>query len=401
MLSRSINSLRKGEAMKFVRLVGLLTIFALAFSMVAGCAQKEEAKKEEPEKIKIGLVTPLTGDVATFGQSTKNAVMIALDEVNKAGGVLGKQIELVIEDDRNDPKETANIVRKFIDKDKVIAIIGSLTSKCTLAGAPVANTSKIPMVSSSSTNPKVTQVGPFIFRVCFIDDFQGQVMAQFALEDLKAKKAAVLYDVGNDYSKGLAEYFEKSFKEGGGQVVAMETYTVNDNDFKAQLTKIQGQNPDVIFLPDYYQKVALIANQARSLGIKATFLGGDGFDSPELVKLAGKNIEGAYFSNHYSKDDPDPAVKEFIQKYQAKYNAVPDALAALGYDAFMFLIEGIKKAGSADSEKIKDALTGIGEFSGVTGKFTLNENRDPIKSAVVLQIKNGQQTFVKKVEPKK
>ncbi len=391
------------KVMNFKRLLWVFVLVFLAFSLVSGCAQKPEEKKvtKEAETIKIGLVTPLTGDVATFGQSTKNAVMIALDEVNKEGGVLGKKIEVVVEDDRNDPKETANIVRKFIDKDKVTAIIGSLTSKCTLAGAPVANSSKIPMVSSSSTNPKVTQVGPYIFRVCFIDDFQGQVMAQFALEELKAKKAAVLYDVGNDYSKGLAEFFEKSFKEGGGQVVAMETYTVNDNDFKAQLTKIQGQNPEVIFLPDYYQKVALIANQARSLGIKATFLGGDGWDSPELVKLAGKNIEGGYFSNHYSKDDPDPAVKEFISKYQAKYNAVPDALAALGYDAFRFLVEGIKKAGSADPEKIKDALTNMGEYSGVTGRFTLNENRDPIKSAVVLQIKNGQQVFVKRVEPKK
>lgn len=386
-----------GKKMFLIILAGIL----VATIVLAGCApKKEEPKVEEPEEIKIGLVTPLTGEVATFGQSTKNAVEMAVKEINDDGGILGKKIVLVIEDDKNEPKDTATIVRKFIDQDKVVAIIGSLTSKCSLAGMPIANQKKVPMISSSSTNPKVTLTGPYSFRVCFIDDFQGQVMAQFATEELKAKKAAVLFDIGNDYSKGLAEFFQKSFKEAGGEVVAVENYTQADNDFNAQLTRIKGLAPDVIFLPDYYQKVALIAKQARGLGITATFLGGDGWDSPELVKLGGEAVEGGYFSNHYSKDDPDPKIQELVSKYKAKYGAEPDALAALGYDAMYFLAEGIKSAGKIDSTAIRDALANLKEFSGVTGTFTLTENRDPIKSAVVLKIEGGKQKFVKRVEPK-
>lgn len=383
----------------------ILALMLIATLVIAGCSKKEETTggttggTEEPEVIKVGLITPLTGDVATFGQSTKKAAEMAVEEINAKGGVLGKKIELIIEDDRNDPKETANLVRKLVDQDGVVAIIGSLTSKCSLAGMPIANQKKIPMISSSSTNPKVTETGPYSFRVCFIDDFQGQVMAKFAYEDLGARKAAILYDVGNDYSKGLAEFFEKSFKELGGEVVAVETYQQQDNDFNAQLTSIKAKSPDVIFLPDYYQKVALIAKQARALGIDATFLGGDGWDSPELVKLGGEAVEGGYFSNHYSKQDPDEKTQEFIKKFEEKYGEKPDALAALGYDAVYFLAQGIEEAGKVDPEAIKDALTNIKEFSGVTGTFTLDENRNPIKSAVVLKIENGEQVFVKRVNP--
>lgn len=402
---RLYQHLRKGESALSKKLLVFLAVFALVLSVtVAGCAKKEEGTKEEakePEVIKIGVVTPLTGDVATFGQSTKKAVEMAAEELNEAGGVLGKKVELVIEDDRNDPKETANVVRKLIDQDKVVAIIGSLTSKCTLAGMPIANAKKVPMVTNASTNPKVTLTGPFAFRVCFIDDFQGQVMAKFAYEDLGARKAAVIYDIGNDYTKGLAEFFVKSFKELGGEIVAEETYQQTDNDFNAQLTSIKAKNPDVIFLPDYYQKVSLIAKQARGLGITATFLGGDGWDSPELVKLGGEAVEGGYFSNHYSQQDPDPKTQEFIKKFEEKYGEKPDALAALGYDAFYFLIEGIKKAGKIDPVAIRDGLEQVGKegFSGVTGNFTIDENRNPIKAAVVLKVENGQFKFVKRVEP--
>jgi branched-chain amino acid transport system substrate-binding protein len=395
---------RRCEDVKKARFALFVAVSLLVSALIlGGCAQKETETKEEakePEVIKVGVVTPLTGDVATFGQSTKNAVQMAADEVNAEGGVLGKKIELVIIDDRNEPKETANAFRKLIDQDRVVAIIGSLTSKCTLAGAPIANAKKIPMITSSSTNPKVTLTGPYAFRVCFIDDFQGQVMAQFAYEDLSAKKAAILYDNGNDYSKGLAEFFEKSFTGFGGEVVAKEVYSQTDSDFNAQLTKIKNLNPDVIFLPDYYQKVALIAKQARGLGIKATFLGGDGWDSPELVKLGGDAIEGGYFSNHYSKDDPDAKVQEFVKKYKEKYGSEPDALAALAYDALYFLVAGIEDAGKVDSQAIRDSLEKMGKFDGVTGSFTLDKNRDPIKSAVVLKIEGGAQKFVKRVEPK-
>lgn len=394
---------RKGEFKLFKKLLVYTLIFSLVLSLsVTGCAKKEEGgKTEEPEVIKVGVVTPLTGDVATFGQSTKKAAEMAVEEINGKGGVLGKKIELVIEDDRNDPKETANVVRKLIDQDKVIAIIGSLTSKCSLAGMPIANSKKIPMISNSSTNPKVTQTGPYAFRVCFIDDFQGEVMAKFAYEDLGAKKAAVLYDIGNDYTKGLAEFFIAKFKELGGEVVAVETYQQADNDFNAQLTSIKGKNPDVIFLPDYYQKVSLIAKQARGLGITAQFLGGDGWDSPELVKLGGDAVEGGYFSNHYSQEDPDPKTQEFIKKFEEKYGEKPDALAALAYDAVYFLVEAMEKAGKADPVAIRDALEEVGKagFAGVTGKFTLNENRDPVKAAVVLKVEGGKFKFYKRVEP--
>jgi branched-chain amino acid transport system substrate-binding protein len=393
----------KGEFALTRKLLVALTIFVLVFSVaIAGCAKKETKEEtKEPEVIKIGVVTPLTGDVATFGQSTKKAVEMAAEEINNSGGVLGKKIELVIEDDRNDPKETANVVRKLIDQDKVIAIIGSLTSKCSLAGMPIANAKKVPMISNASTNPKVTLTGPYAFRVCFIDDFQGQVMAKFAYEDLGARKAAVLYDIGNDYTKGLAEFFIKSFKELGGEIVAEETYQQTDNDFNAQLTSIKAKNPDVIFLPDYYQKVSLIAKQARGLGIQATFLGGDGWDSPELVKLGGQAVEGGYFSNHYSQQDPDPKTQEFIKKFEQKYGEKPDALAALAYDAMYYLVEGIKKAGKIDTVAIRDGIEQVGKegFSGVTGKFTIDENRNPIKAAVVLKVENGQFKFVKRVEP--
>lgn len=397
-------SKRKGAVKLGRKILVLTTVLSLIFSLAfAGCAKKEATKEEakEPEVIKIGVVTPLTGDVATFGQSTKKAAEMAVEEINAAGGVLGKKIELIIEDDRNDPKETANVVRKLIDQDKVVAIIGSLTSKCSLAGMPIANSKKVPMISNASTNPKVTLTGPYAFRVCFIDDFQGQVMAKFAYEDLGARKAAVLYDIGNDYTKGLAEFFVKSFKELGGEIVAEETYQQTDNDFNAQLTSIKAKNPDVIFLPDYYQKVSLIAKQARGLGIKATFLGGDGWDSPELVKLGGDAVEGGYFSNHYSQQDPDPKTQEFIKKFEQKYGEKPDALAALAYDAVYFLVEGIKKAGKVDSVAIRDAIEQVGKegFSGVTGKFTIDENRNPIKAAVVLKVEGGQFKFVKRVEP--
>lgn len=393
----------RGELAVGRKLLVIVLALSLVFSLsFAGCAKKETTGgTKEPEVIKIGVVTPLTGDVATFGQSTKKAVEMAAEEINAAGGILGKKVELVIEDDRNDPKETANVVRKLIDQDKVVAIIGSLTSKCSLAGMPIANSKKVPMVSNASTNPKVTLTGPYAFRVCFIDDFQGQVMAKFAWEDLGAKKAAVLYDIGNDYTKGLSEFFIKSFKELGGEIVAEETYQQTDNDFNAQLTSIKAKNPDVIFLPDYYQKVSLIAKQARGLGIKATFLGGDGWDSPELVKLGGDAVEGGYFSNHYSQQDPDPKTQEFIKKFEEKYGEKPDALAALGYDAFYFIAEAIKKAGKVDSTAIRDALEEVGKsgFSGVTGKFTIDENRNPIKAAVVLKVEGGQFKFVKRVEP--
>ncbi len=378
----------------------------LIVALLAGCTQqpasKEQSKPaEQPkaDKIKIGVVAPLTGDVATFGQSTKNAIELARDQLNAKGGLLGKQVELVFEDDKNDPNETAAAVKKLISQDKVVAIVGSVASKCTLAGAPIAQENKIPMITPTSTNEKVTPIGEYISRACFIDPFQGKVMAKFAGENLKAKAAAMLYDVSNDYSKGLAENFKAAFEAAGGKVVESQTYGKGDQDFHAQLTKIKPTKPDVIFLPDYYNTVGLIAKQVREVGIKSVLLGGDGWDSEDLVKIGGDAVEGGYFSNHYSVEQKNPEAVDFIKAYKDKYGKEPDALAALGYDAVTMLFDAIRRAGKTDGPAVKDAINATKNFKAVSGSITLDANRNPIKSAVVVTIAKGKQKFVTQVNP--
>lgn len=392
------------------RIVALfLAVIFTSLVFLAGCggqpAPKAEEKKpaEQPkaeDTIKIGVVAPLTGDVATFGQSTKNAVLLAAKEWNAKGGLLGKKIDIRVEDDKNVPEETASAFKKLITNDKVVGIIGSVASKCSLAGAPIANENKVPMVTPTSTNEKVTAVGEYIFRACFIDPFQGKVMAKFAAENLKAKTAAVLYDIGNDYTKGLAENFKASFENDfKGKIVQFLTYSQGDQDFKAQLTKIKSANPDVLFLPDYYNTVGLIAKQARDLGIKATFLGGDGWDSPDLVKIGGKAVEGGYFSNHYSPEAKNPEAVAFIEAYKKEYGSVPDALAALAYDAANLLFNAIKTAGKTDGAAVKTALAATKDFKAVSGSITFDANRNPVKSAAIITIKDGKQAFVTTVNP--
>lgn len=375
------------------RLISTALCLLMTASVFSGCGKAKEA-----DVIKIGAVLPLTGDVATFGQSTKDALELLVAETNKKGGLLGKKVQIVYEDDQNTPANSANAGQKLINNDKVAALIGSVTSKCSIALGPIANASKIPMITSDSTNPKVTQAGEYVFRACFIDPFQGTVLAKFATEDLKAKTAAALYDVGNDYCKGLSEYFEDGFTKAGGKIVASLTYNSGDQDFNAQLTKIKELNPDVIILPDYYNTVGLIAKQARALGIKATFLGGDGWDSPDLFKVGGDAVNGGYFSNHYSPDDTSSQVVEFRKTFEAKYNKTPDALAALAYDAGKILFAAIEKAGSTDGAKVKDALKAT-DLQVVSGKVTFDENRNPIKDAVIIKAQDGKQVFVKKVKP--
>lgn len=390
--------------MEILRKKGLFEFLVIVLSfliVISGCSTGGELKKNPATEgtIKIGVVLPLTGEVATYGQSAKKGIELAVERINESGGVLGKKIDLIIEDDKNDLKETANKVMKLIEEDNVVAIIGSVTSKCTLADMPVANSKNVPMVTPASTNPKVTKIGPYCFRVCFVDDFQGRVMAKFAREDLNTKRAALIFNSEDEYSKGLAKYFEKSFKDMGGEIVAAETYKNADSDFNAQLSKIKELEPEVIFLPGYYQKLALIAKQARALGIDATFLGGDGWASRELVKQAGEAVNGSYYSSHFSKDDPAPEVQEFVNEYKEKYGEEARPISALGYDALYFLADGIKNAGKEDPKAIRDALGSIKNFSGATGNFSINENRNPIKSAVVFKIENGKQVFVKRVEP--
>ena len=346
----------------------------------------------------IGAVGPVTGAAATFGISTKNGDQLAVDEWNANGGVLGKQIKMVFADDKGDPAEGATVYTKLIQQDKAVAIVGTVMSKVSLAGAPICQAAKIPMVATASTNEKVTQVGDYIFRACFIDNFQGIVGANFAFTNLKAKKAAAIFDVGNDYTKGLAEFFQKQFTTLGGKVVAFEAHDTGITDFKAQLTRIVQAKPDVIYCSDYYNDVALIAKQARELGFKGPMIGGDGWDSPDLVKIGGAAVEGCYFTNHYSKDDTRPVVQDFVKKYQAKFNADPDALAVLAYDAMNITLNAIKTAGKTDGAAIKDALAAT-DLDAVTGHIKFDADRNPIKSAVIIKISNGQQVYETTVNP--
>jgi branched-chain amino acid transport system substrate-binding protein len=348
--------------------------------------------------VTVGAVGPVTGAAATFGISTKNGDQLAVDEWNAKGGVLGKQIKEVFADDKGDPAEGATVYTKLIQQDKVCAIVGTVMSKVSLAGAPICQAAKIPMVATASTNPKVTEVGDYIFRACFIDPFQGTVGANFAYNNLKARKAALIYDLGNDYTKGLAEFFKAQFIKLGGKIVADEGHDTGITDFKAQLTRIVQAKPDIIYNPDYYNDVALIAKQARELGFKGPLMGGDGWDSPDLVKIGGSAVEGCYFTNHYSKDDTRPVVQDFVKRYQAKFNEVPDALAVLAYDAMGLTLNAIKTAGSTKGPAIRDALA-ASDYNGVTGEIKFDANRNPIKSAVIIEIKNGQQQFVTTVAP--
>lgn len=354
--------------------------------------------------IRVGLVVPLTGDVKTFGESARNGAMLAFEELNAAGGINGRKVHVIQADDKNDPTETANAGAKLIDMDQVVAIIGSVSSKCSSPLSDKCQASRVPMVTPTSTNPKVT-VGEdgrrkdYVFRACFIDPFQGTVGARFALDSLKAKTAAVMYDVGNDYSKGLADYFRAAFERGGGIVPSFESYAKDDVDFSAILTKLKQSNPDVLFIPDYYNKVGLIAKQARQLGIDAVFLGGDGWDSPEMTRIAGDAIYGGYFTNHYSPDDPRPEVQQWVRKYEDKHGQRPDALATLGYDAALLLIEALRNAPGVTRGEIRNALMGIADLPCVSGKMTFDVDGNPIKSAAVLVYTAEGQKYVTTVNP--
>jgi branched-chain amino acid transport system substrate-binding protein len=343
-------------------------------------------------EILVGYYGDLSGRTSSFGQSTKNGVEMAADEINKAGGINGRQIKILVEDDQGEPNKAATVVTKLVNQDKVQAILGEVASSNSLAAAPKAQEARVPMISPSSTNPAVTQVGDYIFRVCFIDPFQGEVMAKFAANNLKAKRAAILYDFNSDYSRGLYQFFKRSFTGLGGQIVSEQSYTQGDRDFSGQLTAIRSSNPEVIYVPGYYGEVGVIANQTKQLGIKAPLLGGDGWDAPQLWQLGGAALNGDYISNHYSVDDPSPAIQKFVADYKARYNILPDALAALGYDSMKVLADAIKRAGGTESVKLRDAIAATKDFPGVTGSITLDADRNAVKPAVVLKLQD--QKFV-------
>ena len=371
--------------------LSIVLILILVLSAFSGCAGTD---KSDTTPIMLGSIMPISGPVSTYGIQSRDAINMAIDEINAAGGILGRPVQVIVEDDEANPEKTKNAFTKLVTKDGVIGIIGALTSKCSLAITTEAQARQIIMISPSSTNDTVTAAGDYIFRACYNDSFQGQVVAQFAYENLKAMNAAILYDNTNDYSKGLTENFKSTFLALGGTIVAEESYATGDKDFNAQITSIKGKSPDVIFIPDYYNTVSLIAKQIRAQGITVPMLGADGWD--EIVNNAGDEVVGSYYSNHYSPDANDPEVKAFVEKYTALYNIQPNALAALAYDATYILTDAITKAGSTDPEAIKAAMMQT-DKKFVTGQITFNELRNPVKSAVMVEIVKGDEPNKPKV----
>ena len=358
------------------------------------------ACQQHGDEIRIGEFGSLTGGTATFGNSSHEGVMLALDEINGDGGLLGKKVRVITEDNQSKPEESVTAVLKLIKQDEVSAVVGEVASSRTLAAAPTCQANHIPLLSPASTNPKVTQVGDYVFRACFIDPFQGSTMAKFAVERLKAKRIAILTDMKNDYSVGLAQFFRETAKKLGAKIVAEESYAEGDIEFKAQLTEIKAENPDVIYVPGYYTECALIARQARELGLTQPLLGGDGWDSPKTVEIGGKAVEGVYITNHYSADDDRPVVKKFIADYKSKYGGkTPDAMAVLGYDAMHMMADAIKRAGSTDGAKIRDALAATKDFPGVSGNISIDADRNARKPIVIVQIRDGKYQFVEAIAP--
>lgn len=357
--------------------------------------------KADPTEIVIGHYGSMTGSEATFGESTDNGIKLAVEEINAAGGINGKKIRLITYDDKGDAREAGTAVTRLVTKDRVVAVIGEVASGLSLAGAPVCQENGVPMISPSSTNPKVTKVGDLIFRVCFIDPFQGSVCAKFARESdkLKASKAAILTDQASPYSVGLQEEFEKAFIALGGSVVSKQTYQAGDQDFSAQLTGIRSAEPDVIFVPGYYTDVGNIALQAKKLGINTALLGGDGWDSSKLGEIGGKALDGCFYSNHYSHQDPSERVQDFIKKYNAKHKETPDGLAALGYDAARILFQSMQSAKSLGGVDLAAELAKTKDFDGVTGRISIDADRNAVKPAVILEMKDGEAHFVTTIQP--
>jgi len=350
-------------------------------------------------EILIGEYSAMTGTTATFGQSTHRGLMMAVDEINAAGGVLGKKIRLLTEDTQSRPEEAATAVTKLITRDGVKAVIGEVSSSRSLAAAPICQAHGVPMVSNASTNPEVTRKGDYIFRVCYIDPFQGEVMARFAYNTLGIRKAAILKDIKNDYSIGLAQYFEETFRKLGGEIIATQAYSEGDIDFKAQLTALKAAQPEAIIVPGYYTEAALIVKQARELNMTMPIVGGDGWDSAKLVEIGGESMNNTYFSTAYSADDPDSVVQNFVHKYTTRYDDKPDAFAALGYDAGLILFDAIERAGSTEGAKIRDALVATRDVRGVTGSITIDGDRNARKPIVIIAVVNGKMTYKETIQP--
>lgn len=376
----------------------LLFITLLVLSLSLSCDRQQQSGSNLT--INIGFFGDLSGPTFNYGQSAVNGVLMAADEINQAGGINGQRIDLVIEDDKGSPEASAEITGKLIRNYKVVAIIAAGASGNSLAAAPNAQSAKVPMISPSSTNPAVTQVGDYIFRACFIDAFQGEVMARFAANTLKAKKAAIMLDFNSPYSRGLSEFFELSFAKLGGRIAIQQSYSQGDADYRGQLSAIKATAPDVIYIPGYYGDVALIARQARQLGITQPLLGADGWDAPELWELGGDALNGCYISNHYSVDDPSEKIQDFARNYRMRYgNLAPNAHAALAYDALHFLAAAIQRAGTTEGAKLRDALAETKNSAGVTGVISVDAGRNAVKPAVILKLQDGAFIYQETIQP--
>ena len=383
-----------------------LAVIATVAASGSACKKKNEGgagekgtDKADTGEIIIGHYASMTGNTAHFGQDTDKAARLAVEQLNAAGGVLGRKLKIVTLDTRGDGAEAANAVTRLIDVEKATAILGEVASSLSLQGGPIAQRRKIPMVSPSSTNPKVTQVGDYIFRVCYIDPFQGKVMALFARQTLKLDKVAILKDVKNDYSIGLAEAFQKAFLAAGGTIAIEQSYSAGDTDFSAQVTAIKSSGAQAIWAPGYYAEVGAIARTAARLGLKVPLLGGDGWDAPELFTIGGEALNGSYFSNHFAPDQASPLAQKFVADFKAKYGQEPTGLGALGYDGVMVIADAIKRAGSGSPAALRDALAATKAYEAVTGRITMDKDRNPEKSVVVLKIDGGKAKYESLVNP--
>lgn len=395
---------KKGEKMIMnkarFKVVAIAMVALFMAGVVAGCGNS--ASKD----IKIGVLNEMTGGNATMGTSAANGAKMAIKEANAKGGVLGKQIQAVVADNKSEPSESANAMTKLATQDKVVAVTGIFASSNAIAASSVAEASKLPFIAVGATNPKVTvdektgKVKDYTFRVCFIDPFQGTVGANFVLNTLKLKTAVMLVDNSSDYSKGLSAFFKEAYTKGGGSILAEEVYLQKDQDFKTILTKVKALNAEVIYVPGYYEEVGKIAKQARELGIMVPIVGGDGWDSPKLVEIGTATaLENTYFTNHYSVGDTSATSQAFVEAYKKEYGQVPDAMAVLGYDAANILIDAIKRANSVEPEKIREALAATKDYQAITGSTTLNATHDAVKNVVIIEMKDGKQVFKATVKP--
>jgi len=385
----------------------IVILAALSLALMTACPPKSEsgsgtgtAANANGGEILVDEYGSMTGPQATFGQSTHNGIMMAIDDINAKGGINGRKIKVITEDDQSKQEEAANAVTKLISQNNVIAVLGEVASSASIAAAPICQQNKVPMITPSSTNPEVTKKGDYIFRVCFTDDYQGSSLGEYVAKTVGVKRAAILTDVKSDYSQGLGHFFEQRFTALGGQVVAKASYANGDSDFKSQLTSVKAANPEVLFVPGYYTDIGQIASQSRDLGMNIPLVGGDGWESPKLIEIGGKALEGSYYSNHYFFGDPAPIVRDFVQKYKDRYGATPDALAALGYDAARTLADALTRSGGKGGKDLRDAIAATQGFAGVTGTINIGPNRDAIgKKLVIEQITNGQLTLKATVEP--